>query len=249
MIRTLLIEDEKANLQNLIFLLEQHCPEVEIVGTAADVTSGVDTILKHRPELIFLDIQLKTGTAFDILNHFDHPDFEVIFVTAYDHYAIRAIRISALDYLLKPVDPEELITAVHKMKEKKKGQIASQLENMFQILKSTQEEPKIALSSFDRIELIPLRKIIRCEGDNNYTHFILNNGKKITITKTLKEYEQILEPLGFIRTHQSHLVNLHHITSYVKKEGGYLLLSNQDQIPISKVRKPGVLPKIMELGV
>ncbi|MFD2904105.1 LytR/AlgR family response regulator transcription factor [Sphingobacterium anhuiense] len=239
MMRAVLIDDEISNLENLRILLEKHCPQITIIATAQSVGDAVDVIEKYVPDLVFLDIQMGDQTGFDVLKLLPTRNFEVIFVTAYDQYGIEAIKFAALDYLLKPIDIEELMHAVKKAERKFTRQIqTSQLDFLLQQLKKPEPTiSKIALPMQSEIRYVSLSEIIRCEADNTYTHFFLSNGEKILVSKSLKEYSDLLRPNGFLRTHQSHLVNPKYVKSWLKEDGGILLLISGDKIPISKPNK------------
>jgi len=240
--KAVLVDDEISNLENLRTLLNKHCPQVSIMATAQNVTDAVDVIEKYLPDLVFLDIQMGKRTGFDVLKLVQMQNFEVIFVTAYDQYGIQAVKFAALDYLLKPIDIEELINAVSKAESKLSTQIrTSQLDFLMQQLKKPDANmSKIALQMQSEIRYVALSEIIRCEADNTYTHFYLSGSEKILVSKPLKEYADLLKPNGFIRTHQSHLVNPKYVKSWLKEDGGVLLLSSEEKIPISKPNKDNV---------
>lgn len=237
--KAILIDDEISNLENLQTLLKKHCPQVTIMTTAQNVRDAVDAIEKYLPDLVFLDIQMGEQTGFDVLKQVLTRNFEVIFVTAYDHYGIQAVKFAALDYLLKPIDIQELMIAVDKAEHKFARQIPTlQLDFLLQQIKKTETTvSKIALQMQSEIRYITLSEIIRCEADNTYTHFFLSNDEKILVSKSLKEYADLLRPNGFLRTHQSHLVNPKYVKSWLKEDGGVLLLISGEKIPISKPNK------------
>lgn len=247
--RAVLIDDEISNLENLRTLLEKHCPQVTIIATAQNVSDAVDVIEKHLPDLMFLDIQMGKQTGFDVLKMLPTRNFEVVFVTAYDQYGIKAVKFAALDYLLKPIDIDELMIAVNKAEHKLATQIqSSQLDFLLQQLKKPETTVnKIALQMQSEIRYVNLSEIIRCEADNTYTHFFLSNDEKIVVSKSLKEYADLLRPNGFLRTHQSHLVNPQFIKSLLKEDGGILLLLSGDKIPISKPNKDSVKQALQQL--
>lgn len=240
--RAVLIDDELSNLENLRTLLGHYCPQVSIVATAQHVEEAVAVINQHRPNLVFLDIQMGKGTGFDVLREIPTRNFEVIFVTAYDQYGIQAVKFAALDYLLKPIDVEELMHAVRKVEEK----LAAQSKNYqldFLVQQLTKPQPamsKIALQMQNEIRYVSLSEIVRCEADNSYTLFFLSGGEKIVVSKSLKEYADLLVPNGFLRTHQSHLINPAYVKSWLKEDGGVLLLTSGEKIPISKPNKDTV---------
>ena len=240
--RAILIDDEISNLENLRSLLEKHCPQVTIMATAQNVSNAVDAIEKYLPHLVFLDIQMGDLTGFDVLKLLPKRNFEVIFITAYDQYGIQAVKFAALDYLLKPIDIDELINAVNKAENKLATHIqTSQLDFLLQQLKKSDTNlSTIALQMQSEIRYVTLSEIIRCEADNTYTCFFLANSEKILVSKSLKEYADLLRPNGFLRTHQSHLVNPKYVKSWLKEDGGILLLRSGEKIPVSKPNKETV---------
>jgi len=247
--KAILIDDEISNLENLRTLLEKHCPQVSILATAQNVSKAVSVIEKHVPNLVFLDIQMGEQTGFDVLSLLPNRNFEVIFVTAYDQYGIKAVKFAALDYLLKPVDIDELVTAVNKAEQKLAAQSkTSQLDFLLQQLKMPEPSvSKIALPMQSEIRYVALSEIIRCEADNTYTFFILTNEEKILVSKSLKEYADLLRPNGFLRTHQSHLVNPKYVKSWLKEDGGILLLTSGEKIPVSKPNKETVKQALQQV--
>ncbi|TCD03317.1 LytR/AlgR family response regulator transcription factor [Pedobacter psychroterrae] len=247
--RAILIDDEISNLENLRSLLEKHCPQVTIIATAQNVSDAVDAIEKYSPDLVFLDIQMGDQTGFDVLRQLLTRNFDIIFVTAYDHYGIQAVKFAALDYLLKPIDIDELLNAVNKAEEKLATQIqTSQLDFLLQQLKKPETNvSKIALQMQSEIRYVTLSEIIRCEADNTYTHFFLSGDEKILVSKSLKEYADLLRPKGFLRTHQSHLVNPKYVKSWLKEDGGILLLISGEKIPVSKPNKDTVKQALQQL--
>ncbi|UKT63742.1 LytR/AlgR family response regulator transcription factor [Pedobacter mucosus] len=234
--RAILVDDEQANIENLQFLLAKNCPEVKIVSVANNIDDAFEKVNLHRPDLLFLDIQMGKTTGFDLLTKFGQKTFEVIFVTAYDSYGIKAVKFAALDYLLKPVDPDELKAAVLKAKERFKHKVnGEQLNFLLDQIKRTEPSiPKIALPQLHEIRYVAVYDIMRCVADNTYTFFHLLNGEKILISKPLKEYSDLLKPHGFVRAHQSHLVNPKFVKSWLKEDGGMLLMDNGDKISVSK---------------
>jgi two-component system LytT family response regulator len=247
--RAILIDDEISNLENLRTLLEKHCPRVTILAAAQNVSDAVDAIEKYTPDLVFLDIQMGEQTGFDVLKLLPTRNFEVIFATAYDQYGIQAVKFAALDYLLKPIDIEELTHAVDKAAYKLAAQTqTSQLDFLLHHLKKPETQvSKIALQMQSEIRYVTLSEIIRCEADNTYTHFFLSGGEKILVSKSLKEYADLLRPSGFLRTHQSHLVNPKYVKSWLKEDGGILLLTSGEKIPVSKINKDTVKQALQKL--
>ncbi len=240
MIRAIIVDDEPNNVTNLVQLLGRHCPEVVVTGTAYDSASGKDLIIGQKPDLVFLDISMPGQTGFDLLRNIPSHDFDVIFVTAFHEYGIQAIKFSALDYLLKPIDINELKQAVDKARSRREDrQQKGQLENLLQLLRHQQqkEEHRIALPGAKETRLVPPALIIRCEASNNYTTFYLQGGEKYLVSRPIFEYDQMLSDYGFLRCHQSHLVNKRFIRSWVKEDGGYLLLEDNTAIPVSRQKR------------
>lgn len=240
--RAILIDDEISNLENLQALLQKHCPQVTIMATAQNVNDAVDAVERYSPHLVFLDIQMGEHTGFDVLKLLPKRNFEVVFVTAYDQYGIQAVKFAALDYLLKPVDIDELISAVNKAEYKLTTQIqTSRLDFLLQQIKKPETiVSKIALQMQSEIRYVILSEIIRCEANDSYTCFFLANSERILVSKSLKEYADLLRPQGFLRTHQSHLVNPKYVKSWLKEDGGVLLLTSGEKIPVSKPNRETV---------
>ena len=246
MIKSIIVEDEAQNRENLVRLLAAYCSQVEIVAQCASVTEARQAIIECYPDLLFLDIEMPGGDGFSLLESLPDTHFEVIFVTAYDNYAIQAIRFSALDYILKPIDPAELRNAVEKASQK----IAREEENlrMLNLLQNARNESSnktIALSLAESIEFVPVQSIIRCESDSNYTTFFLKSGEQLIASRTLKEFDELLSPHGFLRVHQSHLVNINEIKSYVKTDGGYIRMKDGTTVHISRQRREMVLKALI----
>lgn len=241
--RALLVDDELNNLINLRLLLRKYCPRVQVVGEAADVPTATQFILDLQPELVFLDIQMPLQSGFELLKSVPAYTFEVIFVTAYDQYGIQAVRFSAIDYLLKPVDHRELVGAVDKaglrIAEKKKN---LQLENLVQILTNSKHltEHRIALPSAREIRFVKTQDIVRCESENNYTTFFLISAEKIVVSKPMLEYDDLLVNYGFLRCHNSHMVNKRYVKSWLKEDSGYLVMEDGAHVPVSRMRKDAV---------
>lgn len=235
-IRSIIIEDEPNNAENLQNILGRWCEGVEVVALASTVAEGIAAIRAFKPELVFLDIQLHEETGFDVLKALDTIGFEVIFITAFDQYGIQAVKFSALDYLLKPIDIAELQVAIAKAKTKiAASQRNLNLDNLLHFIKNTSATaPKIALPTLQETHYVKVDEIVRCEAANNYTTFYLKNGNAILVCKTLKEFAGLLEPYNFHRPHQSHLININRVKSLLKEDGGQLLLEDGSKIPISK---------------
>lgn len=241
-IKCVIVDDELNNIENLQNILEKCCKEFSVVDVATNADDAFRKINLHQPDLIFLDIQMPGKSGFDLLKMFQEIHFEIIFVTAYDKYGIQAIKFSALDYLLKPIDIDDLGTAVEKAKKRispKKQNL--NIENLLEFIKRGQNEsPKIALPTFNEVFYVETTEIIRCEAMDNYTTFYLEDKTKIIVSKPLKEYAEILQSFHFIRTHQSHLINIHFVKSYLKEDGGKLLMKDSTTVPISRQKRNSV---------
>ena len=245
MIQALVIDNEYNARSNLKALLGAFCPGVSIVGEADGVASGLEAIERLHPQLLFLDVQMDDGTGIDLLNKISERNFEVIFTTAYDQFALQAIKLSALDYLLKPIDPTELQQAVEKAQQRiaEKADIDPNLQwEALQYNFAAQEEAqKLVLKDAENVYLVSIQNIIRCEATGSYTNFYLVPGKKIVVSNNLREYEKKLKPFGFYRSHHSHLFNFHHLSHYEKGQGGFLVMSDGNKIPVSVRRKEAIL--------
>ncbi|MFI5159285.1 MAG: LytR/AlgR family response regulator transcription factor [Sphingobacteriales bacterium] len=238
-----LIDDEKNNLDNLRHLLGVHCPQITVSASALNADEAVAVIHKHRPDIVLLDIQMPDKTGFDLLRELNSYDFEVIFVTAYDQYAIQAMRFAAVDYLLKPIDPGELQEAIERAVKQSRLKVQNkQLENLISLLKSAQnkEEQRIALAALKETRFVKTGEIVRCESSNNYSTFFLTDNESLLVCKPIYEYEEILKDYGFIRCHQSHLVNKNFVKSWKREYGDFLLLFDGSEIPVSRSKKDTV---------
>jgi|WetSurMetagenome_2_1015567.scaffolds.fasta_scaffold554424_1 two-component system, LytTR family, response regulator len=242
MLRTVIIDDEYHIRDTLINMLETNCPDVRVVGQASGVESGIKTIKELQPELVLLDIQMKDGTGFDLLYSLPFIDFKVIFITAYDQYALQAFRFSAVDYLLKPVNPEQLTEAIHRAGNLIHEQFTRQMKVLEENLNSvSNKNKKIILRTAESIHLLDVVNIICCDSDNSYTTVHTVEGEKIIVSKTLKEYEEMLTDCGFYRVHKSYLINLHHIKRFDRQDGGYIVLTNDLKIPVASRKRDEML--------
>jgi len=253
MIKAVLIDDDGNLREGMRMMINFYAPEIQIVGEADSVKSGTELIETAKPDIVFLDIMMNDGTGFDILEKlnekFGNVASQIIFITAHEEFAIKAFRFSALDFLLKPVNPEELQSVLKKIKN-----VISQnrdSRNIGLLLENIQKKPdgfkKIALSTSDGIHLFEIKDIIRCESEDNYTKFFIKNHKQVMISKTLKEYEELLKEQGFERIHQSHLINLNELKSYIKKDGGFVVMSDDSQLPVSQRKKERLQEMISKL--
>lgn len=243
-IKSIIVDDEEGNRANLRSLLTSYCPQVEIIAEADSAITAMDAIAEHCPQLIFLDIEMPNGNGFDLLSKLDRIDFEIIFVTAFGQYALKAIKFCALDYILKPIDMLDLKTAVQKAEKRIREHERSDSWQVFVENQQSSQNPKIALPTGNQIDYIPVSEIVRCKGDGNYTTFYLENKQSLMVSKTLKEFEELLSEHNFIRVHQSHLINARYVKTYVKSDGGYLRMEDSSEIPISRQRKEFVLGRL-----
>lgn len=240
--RAVIIDDEKKGREGLKNLLEEFCPEVIVEATASTVDNGIEIIRKHNPDLVFLDIEMQTATGFDLLDRFGNITFEVIFATAYDQYAIKAFKFNALDYLLKPIDIQELKLAVKKVKERLGVKKAAK-DDLSANAKQT-ENVRLVLSTSEGVFFVENSSILRCDADGAYTHFHLKDGRKIMISKNIKEYEHLLGESHFCRVHNSHIINLKEVDRYIKADG-IAIMKDGKEIPVSVTKRDEFLLKMI----
>lgn len=241
MLTTILVEDNPNALSLLKASLDANHPELKVVATAESVVEAAKILRKNQPDILFLDVMLGDGTGFDVLEILPNLKSKIIFVTASDEFALKAFKFAAIDYVLKPYSDQELFEAI----ERAKAQLQISEERL-ELLKDTISAPekrpdKISLHTLDKILVVSLEDIVRCESDSNNTKFFLIDGKMIFVTKTLKYFSQMLKNYGFIRVHQSHLVNISCISAFIKTDGGYLMLKNGTNIPVSVRKKTEVI--------
>lgn len=249
-IKAVIIDDEVNNIDNLIVLLAEYCPDVEVIAIANSGTRGKELLLQLHPDLVFLDIQMPDKNGFEMLKELNEFTFEVIFVTAYDKFAIQAMKFSAVDYLLKPINVEELQAAVVRSRKRHQQKMQNnQLENLIHLIRSQQnkKEHRIGLTTMKETRFLKTSEIIRCESSNNYTTFYLHNGEQILVSKPIYEYEELLSGYGFFRCHQSHIINKTFVKSWIKDYGGYLLLTNGAEVPVSRSKKD-VVKEFLRVG-
>lgn len=239
MIKAVLIDDEKNALEVMEWLLKEYCPQVEILAMCSGAEAGIKAINELKPQVVFLDIEMPKMNGFDLLEQFDKLFFDVVFCTAYDQFAIRAFRYSALNYLLKPVDPADLKKTVQRIEEKTAAPTREQFELLLQQMQqpSRATPQRIALTTGDGLIFVPTADIIYCEADSNYTHVVLAGGKKILVSKILKDIDEALSGDDFFRVHSSFLININHIKKYVRSDGGYVIMDNDATISISRSRR------------
>jgi two-component system LytT family response regulator len=244
-ITALIVDDEENSRFTLREMLKMFCPEVSILGEAEGVKTALEQTKKLDFDVVFLDIQMMDGNGFDYLRQVENIDFDVVFITAFDQFAIQAIKYSALDYLLKPVDADELKEAVKKVK-KKEPKSKKNYDVLLDNLKD-QEKQKLVLPTNEGIHIIQIDNIIRCEADDYYTRIFLVDKRMIMVSKTLKNTEELLSGKSFVRSHKSHLVNLQFVKKYVKSDGGYLELKDGTTIPVSRRKKELILNYIQNI--
>jgi two-component system, LytTR family, response regulator len=246
MVKTVIIEDEQKSRQMVAAMIEKCNDFVQVIGQAKNVKEGVDLIKTLKPDLVFLDISMPDGSGFDLLEQVQGHKFELIFATASDQHAIRAIKYSACDYLLKPIDIEELRSALDKIVQKKN--IAPNMENLnflIQQLKKTDENfYKITLPTGNAYEVVSMKDIIRCEADGSYTTFYLTDKRKLLVSFGLKHYEDLLPEQDFIRIHHHHLINMNHVIRFLKEDGGYAIMADNSKLEISRRKKDAFLDKL-----
>ena len=245
-LRTLLIDDEHHCIETMRYELEMHCPEVEIVGIASSGAEGIRRIEELEPDLVFLDIEMPGMNGFEMLKQIDPVNFSVIFATAYDQYAIQAFRCAAADYLLKPVMSDLLIEAVNRVaaKPEKESYSKLQLEALLYNLRDGMKSLRLALPAGRSMDFVDASDILYCNSDSNYTHVVATDGRKYTLSRTLKDVEQMLLPMDFFRIHQSYLINFNYLRKYLRDDGGYVVMSDGKTIPIAKRRKEEFLSKM-----
>ena len=231
--KALIIDDEKRTRELIARMIESFDLNIATYPMGENVCSGIEQINSIHPDIVFLDVQMPDGTGFDVLKNVDFKNFEVIFITAHEEFAIKAIKFSALDYLLKPIDPEELRSslerAIQAVDDKKED---SQFEALQHNIQPNQKR-KLVLKTQESVHVVELDEIIRCEADRNYTQFYLTGGKKILVSKTLKDFEMILASHHFLRIQQSHLINLNFVDRYDKGNGGSVVMKDGSEVPLS----------------
>ncbi len=250
MLRALIVEDEHHSRESLKLLLRDYCPQIEVCGEAASVEEAVELVKSHNPGLLFLDIELQDSTGFDLLRRLPGLDAAVIFTTAFDQYAIQAIRFSSLDYLLKPIDLDELQAAVTRaINWQGESDAKARLDVLIHHLESRGPDAgqRICLSTSEGLEFLPIAEILYCEAGGSYTTFHLKDNRRIVVSKHLKEFENLLAGYPFFRVHNSYLINLREVRRFVKSEGGYLVMSDQSSLPISPRHREAFLVRMAEL--
>jgi len=238
-LKAIIIDDEARSRKALQIALSDYCPSVQIAAIAETAENGIEAIIKHKPDIVFLDVQMPGMSGFDLLAHFPEINFDIVFITAHDHYAIKAIRFSALDYLLKPIQIDELMAAVKKAEEKKNNRHTNwQYRSLYENVRSSHNPSgSIAVPTSDGLLFIKTDNIIRCEAEGNYVIIYQTGKEKMLITKNLGDIESMLDAKEFFRLHNSHLVNLSHIKKYVKGDGGYVIMSDNSIVDVARRKK------------
>lgn len=235
--KAVIVDDEKHCRDVLKLLLQRHCPSVQVMATCEDGHEGLKAIRLHEPDVVFLDIEMPGMNGFDMLGGHTLQEFDVIFTTAYNEYAIKAIRHNALDYILKPVDKDELVEAVKRAQQSASSRSSGRIENLIAYLNRQKTGDRIALPTLEGLQIIMSDQIYYCESDGGYTYFYLTSGKSLLISKTLKEVEEVLENKGFCRVHHGYLINLKYVQKYIRGDGGEVIMANNKNIPVSRNKK------------
>ncbi|HKR04341.1 MAG TPA: LytTR family DNA-binding domain-containing protein [Bacteroidia bacterium] len=237
MIHAVIIDDEQKCIETLSILIKMHCPEITIDASCNNGSDGIKAINQHKPDVVFLDIEMPKMNGFDMLEKFEKIFFHVVFTTAYNQFAIKAFRYSALNYLLKPIDPDDLKSTVSRIKELKGPGFNEQFEILMQNIKSNNKPQRIALSTGDGLVFVNTKDIMYCHSESNYTHVLLTGGEKYLLAKTIKEFEDTLSEDNFFRIHNSYVVNLDQIKKFVRGDGGYVVMKDGTSITIARARR------------
>ncbi len=237
-LRAVIVDDEQDAVSFIESIAREYCPEIEIVGKAFSAIEGIEVIGREKPDLVFLDVEMPHGSGFDLLAAFPEKDFDVSFITAFNHYAIKAIKFSAVDYILKPINISEFIEAVKRVREARasRKQRHFSFDTLFENLR-TGIPSKLAIPTSSGMEYLNTREIIRIEADRSYSWFYMEGGGKFLVSRNLKEYQELLADRNFFRTHNSHLINLGHVKKFIRHEGGYIEMSDGSTVPISRGKK------------
>lgn len=246
MIKAIIIDDEPYCCESLGALLERYCPEVKVAEICSNGLDALKIIHQQQPDLVFLDVEMPKMNGFELLEQLPAVNFDLIFTTSYDKYALKAIRFSAIDYLLKPIDREELQKAVQKVSQRSQRLIAPQLEILMQKINNpTAALNRIALPTMEGLQMVAVDSIVSCESDSNYTMVLIKNKQKLIVSRTLKDIEEMLEEHSFVRVHHSYLVNLNEVEKYVKGEGGYLVMSDGSTVNVSRGKKEILMKRLL----
>lgn len=237
MIRAIIIDDEPQCVETLCILIKMHCPEIHIDAGCESGEEGILAIQKFKPDVVFLDIEMPKMSGFDMLEKLGNISFQVVFTTAYNQFALRAFKYSALNYLLKPIDPDDLRETVSRILALKRGPMKEQFDILLNTLKQNDKPSRIALSTGDGMVFVNTNNIMYCQSESNYTHVKLIDGEKYLLAKSLKEFEETLPEKDFFRIHNSFLVNLNEIKKFVRSDGGYVIMNDGTQVGIARARR------------
>lgn len=238
-IKAVIVDDEPDAVNFISSIISEYCTCIQVVGKAHNVNEGVKQIREMKPDLVFLDVEMPNGTGFDLLSHFPEKDFDVIFITAFNHYAIKAIKFSAVDYILKPININEFIDAVERVI-KKRSDKSYRSHDSFNVLMENLRSAlpsRLAIPTSEGMEYINPKDIVRIEADRSYSWVFFTSNRKVLVSKHLKEFQDLLNDRYFFRPHNSHLINLKYVRKYIRKEGGYIEMMDNSQIPVSRNRK------------
>lgn len=248
MIKAVIVEDQLDGLNNLKNILKANSPDIKIVGTAGSVAEAVKVFTNPslKPDVAFLDIHLKDGLVFEALNQLPTINFEIVFVTAYEKYAIKACQYASIGFVMKPIDADELADAVRRIP-KGNGEVAKRYDLFSKVYNNPNAFEKLSISAVDGIYFVHIRDVLRLEAEDNYTHIFMKSGTKITASKTIKWYEELLEPMNFYRVHKRHVINLNYMKKFVKGDGGYLVMDDGMNIEVSRRRRPAFMEQMRKL--
>jgi two-component system LytT family response regulator len=247
MLKSIIVDDEAKSGESLRILIEDFCDDVEVCALCATVDEGIEALRVHKPDVVFLDIQMQRETGFDLLERIPEVTFEVVFTTAHSEYAIKAFRFSAIDYLLKPIDVEELRASLSKVQKKLSQNINGRLQQLMRNLRETSSDNyKLALPTGEGLFFVKVSSIIYCEASSNYTEIYTDDGKKHIVSRTLKDYDEMLSEHNFFRIHNSYLINLNSVRKYIRGEGGAVVMANGRSLDVSKRKKEGFLARISQ---
>jgi two-component system, LytTR family, response regulator len=249
MLRIVIIDDEQNARELISNTVKHNCSNVEIVGTGESVKTGLEVINAVNPDIVLLDVQMPDGTGFDLLSKLKDFKFKVIFITAHQEFALQAFKFSALNYILKPVDVEELVASINKVEEAiEQNNMDMKMKILYDNLQNkSKDSKKLILKSTDQIHAVNVKDIIRCESEGNYTRFILNDGRKLLATKILKEFDEMLQNYNFFRVHQSHLINVDFFETFIKADGGTVVMKDKSKIPLASRKKEAFLKLLSSL--
>ena len=247
-LKAIIIDDEPPCVDALFLDLDRYCPEVEVIAKCIGSKEGLKAIKDNKPDLVFLDIEMPWMNGFELIEMLDEVNFDIVFTTAYDQFAVRAFRISAVDYLLKPIDKDDLVAAVDKiLKKNKKGLDQEHLEMLLQNVNHNQGDARIAFSTKEGLTFVAVKDILYCEADGNYTTIVMKGRKNILLSKPIKEVQNLLQDMNFCRIHNSYLINLAEIQRYVRGDGGYVIMSDDKSLSVSRTKKEDLLSHIQSL--